>query len=141
PVLDQRGRAARELRARRHRARRPTAPGLVMRWRQVAVLYAVAVLLAVDYFRLVAPPADATATTPHRARVFTIDVKQLSEIAIEHAGRRVVARRDGDGWTIEEPPALAVPSDLVQAFAVAVLEAEEIERVDGEHNLADYGLD
>jgi hypothetical protein len=76
-----------------------------------------------------------------RARVFTIDVAHLSEIAIDHGGRRVVARRDGDGWAIEEPPAATVPSDLVQAFAVAVLGAEEIERVDGEQELAAFGLD
>src|SRR5262249_28832636 len=68
-------------------------------------------------------------------------VEHLSEIAIDHGGRRIVARRDGDGWTIEEPAAASVPSDLVQAFAVAVLGAEEIERVDGEQHLAAFGLD
>jgi hypothetical protein len=112
-----------------------------MRWRQVAMLYALAALLAVDYVRgrPAAPPDAATSTG--RPRVFTIDVDHLSEIAIDHGGRRVVARRDGDGWSIEEPPAATVPSDLVQAFAVAVLGAEEIERVDGEQELAAFGLD
>jgi hypothetical protein len=111
-----------------------------MRWRQVAVLYAVVAVLAVDYFRAHAPASDPAAPQGRR-RVFAIDVDHLSEIAIEHAGRRVVARRDGEGWSIEEPPAASVPSDLVQAFAVAVLGAEEIERVDGEQELAAFGLD
>jgi hypothetical protein len=114
-----------------------------MRWRQVAILYAVAALLGVEWLRTrPAPPADADVATPAgRPRVFALDVDHLSEIAIEHGGRRVVARRDGDGWAIEEPPAASVPSDLVQAFAVAVLGAEEIERVDGEQELAAFGLD
>ena len=109
-----------------------------MRWRQVAVLYAIAAMLAVDYFHGRAP---APAEQAGRRRVFALDVDHLSEIAIEHGGRRVVARRDGEGWSIEEPPAATVPSDLVQAFAVAVLGAEEIERVDGEQELAAFGLD
>jgi hypothetical protein len=109
-----------------------------MRWRQVVVLYAIATLLAFDYLRAPAPVAQAPAG---RRRVFAIDVEHLSEIAIEHGGRRVVARRDGDGWSIAEPPTATVPSDLVQAFAVAVLGAEEIERVDGEQELGAFGLD
>lgn len=114
-----------------------------MRWRQVAVLYAVAALLALDYFGVGARPRPGSGapTETRRPRVFTIDPKLLSEVAIEHRGRRIVARRDGDGWTIAEPPSLAVPSDLVQAFAVAVLDAEEIEHVDAEGDLAAYGLD
>jgi hypothetical protein len=113
----------------------------VMRWRQVAVLYALAAVLAVDYFRGRTPVAPDPSVAAGRPRVFTIDVDHLSEIAIEHGGRRVVARRDGDGWAIAEPPTASVPSDLVQAFAVAVLGAEEIERVDGEQELAAFGLD
>ena len=112
-----------------------------MRWRQVAVLYALAAVLAVEYFRAQAPASPNPTALAGHPRVFTIDVEQLSEIAIEHGGRRIVARRDGEGWAIEEPPAASVPSDLVQAFAVAVLGAEEIERVDGEEELAAFGLD
>ncbi len=112
-----------------------------MRWRQVAILYAVAALLAVDYLRPHAPAATNAARPGARQRVFALDVEHLSEIAIEHGGRRVVARRDGDGWAIEEPPSANVPSDLVQAFAVAVLDAEEIEHMDGEQELAAFGLD
>jgi hypothetical protein len=66
----------------------------------------------------------------------------LSEIAIEHGGRRVVARREGAGWAIEEPHAASVPSDLVQAFAVATLQAEAIEQVEEDgKDLKSFGLD
>jgi hypothetical protein len=113
----------------------------LMRWRQVLGLYAVAVLLAVDYFHGAARVRMGPAESPGRRRLFALDPTRLSEIAIEHGGRRVVARREGDGWAIEEPRAAAVPSDLVQAFALAVLEAEEIERVADTEELQAFGLD
>ena len=113
-----------------------------MRWRQVALLYAVAMLLAADYFRPGADlPASNDASGAVRPRLFALVPGDLSEIAIEHGGRRVVARRDGDGWAIEEPLAAPVPSDLVQAFAVATLEAEAIEQVEDGKDLKAFGLD
>jgi hypothetical protein len=111
-----------------------------MRWRQVVVLYAVAALLAVEYFRPVPDPGAADRGAG-RARVVGLDLASVNEVAIEHGGRRVVARRDGDEWRVEEPPGADVPSDLVQAFVAAVLEAEEIERVGSDQDVAAFGLD
>lgn len=113
-----------------------------MRWRQVIMLYAIAAGLAVDYLQ---PFADQAAPVPTtgtgRARVLALDLASVNEVAIEHAGRRVVARRDGDEWRIEEPPGAQVPSDLVRAFVAAVLEAEEIEQVGSDRDRAAFGLD
>ena len=111
-----------------------------MRWRQVLVLYAIAALLAVEYFRPVRDPAGAERGA-ERARVVGLDLASVNEVAIEHGGRRVVARRVGDEWRVEEPAGAQVPSDLVRAFVAAVLEAEEIERVGGTHDVAAFGLD
>jgi hypothetical protein len=112
-----------------------------MRWRQVFVLYAIAGLLAFEYLRAAPDRGAATDQGTARRRVMALDAATLSEIAIEHGGRRIVARRDGDGWQVHEPAAAEVPSDLVQAFATAVLEAEEIERVGTDQDLAAFGLD
>jgi uncharacterized protein DUF4340 len=113
-----------------------------MRWRQVGWLYAVAVILAAVYLRPVPTERHADAEGgPRRPKLFALEAARLSEITIEHAGRRVVARRDGEGWAVEEPAGSGVPSDLVQAFAVAVLDAEAIERVDGDPDLSSFGLD
>ena len=113
-----------------------------MRWRQVMVLYAVAAILAVDYLRPLDDGAEPTpATRGGRVRVLALDLASVNEVAIEHAGRRVVARRDGDDWRIEEPAGAQVPSDLVKAFVGAVLEAEEIERVGNDRDRAAFGLD
>jgi hypothetical protein len=110
-----------------------------MGWRQVLVLYGIAAVLAADYLRVFAPP-EPESPAAVRSRVLAIDLGQLSEIAIDHGGRRVVARRDGSGWAIEEPAGAFVPSDLVQAFAVAVVDAEKIETLD-EKDLTQFGLD
>jgi hypothetical protein len=112
-----------------------------MRWRQVAVLYAVAALLAAEYVRGLPQRATAKPDAATRPRVLAMDAATLSEIAIQHGGRRIVARRSGDGWEVHEPPSADVPSDLVKAFATALLEAEEIERVGTDHDLAAFGLD
>jgi hypothetical protein len=111
-----------------------------MRWRQVAILYGVALLLAVDYFGHAGTPVTERPAEA-RPRLFSLEPALLSEIAIEHGGRRVVARRDGEAWAIEEPANAAVPSDLVQAFATAVLQAEAIEHVAGDDQLPEFGLD
>jgi hypothetical protein len=112
-----------------------------MRWRQVVLLYVVALVLAGAYFRPGARERAAEgAAEPRRPKLFALDVATLSEITIEHAGRRVVARRDGEGWVVEEPAQSQVPSGLVQAFAAAVLEAEAIEQVGGNPDLASFGL-
>jgi hypothetical protein len=114
----------------------------LMRWRQVLLFYAVAALLAADYLRGRTEPSGPPATNrPVRPRVLALDPATMSEVAIVHAGRRVVARRDGESWTIEEPAGSSVPSDLVQAFVTTLVEAEEIERVGSADDLATFGLD
>jgi hypothetical protein len=114
----------------------------LMQWRQVILLYAVAGLLAMDYFRtgmsVDEPVADGK---PARPRVVRLDRATISEVAIEHGNRRVVARRDGDGWRVEEPAGVEIPSDLVRAFVAAVLDADEIERLGHDQTRAAFGLD
>jgi hypothetical protein len=78
---------------------------------------------------------------PERRRVLALDRERVNEITIEHGGRRVVARRDDDGWTVAEPAGAAVPSGLLDALATALVQAEEIERLEGDADLAAFGLD
>jgi hypothetical protein len=113
-----------------------------MRWRQVILLYVIAGLLALDYFHGNTageePSGDPKAGRP---RVVRLDRATISEVAIQHGDRRVVARRDGDGWRVEEPAGVDIPSDLVGAFVAAVLEANEIERIGKDQAQAVFGLD
>ena len=113
-----------------------------MRWRQVIVLYVIAGFLALDYFHGSTageePSGDPKAGRP---RVVRLDRATISEVAIQHGDRLVVARRDGDGWRVEEPAGVDIPSDLVGAFVAAVLEANEIERIGKDQAGAAFGLD
>ena len=113
-----------------------------MRWRQVILLYAIAGLLALDYLHGGTageePPGDPKAGRP---RVVRLDRATISEVAVQHGDRRVVARRDGDGWRVEEPAGVDIPSDLLRAFVAAVLDADEIERIGGDQARAAFGLD
>ena len=113
-----------------------------MRWRQVILLYAIAGLLALDYLHggtaAEKPTGDRKAGRP---RVIRLDRATISEIAIQHGDRRVVARRDGEGWVVEEPAGVDIPPDLVRAFVAAVLDADEIERIGKDQPRLAFGLD
>ncbi|MGH7895686.1 MAG: DUF4340 domain-containing protein [Candidatus Binatia bacterium] len=114
-----------------------------MRWRQVVVLYAVAALLGAEYLRggVQRPQQGATQRQPH-ARVFAVDADAVTEVRIERGGHEVVLRRESGTWIVVTPPDAAVPADLIRAFLVAVIDAEEIERVgDGGQEPATFGLD
>lgn len=112
-----------------------------MRWRQVVLLWAAAVLLGIEYLRLA--PVRPTPEAPERvrSRLFAIEPAALAEVVIERGGRRVVLRHQGGSWAVTDPVAANVPSDLVRAFVTALLEAEEIERVAGPDGHERFGLD
>jgi len=112
-----------------------------VRWRQVILLYVVAAGLGGWYWfveRQVkpAPPSES------RARFLQIDGERLREIRLRRPGQAMVGRRDGVGWVVVEPVGGVVPSDLIAAFANALVAAEEIARVaDRADDANQYGLD
>ena len=113
-----------------------------MRWSQVIGWWLLAIALAVAFVRLT-PEAPGGDPDPRsvRGRVLGLDLTTLAEVTIEHEGRRVVARREGEGWAVEEPADAAVPSDLVAALATALVEAEVIDHAEAAGGLAPFGLD
>jgi hypothetical protein len=113
-----------------------------VRWRQVALLYAVAAILAAIYGRERAPAPDVDHTHPPRARFLQITASDVVGIRVVRGLRSVDLRRDGRDWVVVEPTGTQLPNDLVTGFLQALLTTEEIERVattTGE--LASFGLD
>jgi hypothetical protein len=102
-----------------------------MSWRQVAVLYLIVIALAVEYWFVERPrrPPPATADGRVRPRWLDLAADALQEVRLDRAGRTVLLRRGESGWAVIEPRGVAVPPDLLAAFANALAAAEEIERV------------
>jgi hypothetical protein len=111
-----------------------------LRWRQVVLLYVVAGVLGLWYWRF-EQRAPATAPEPTRQRFVPLEASDLREVRLQRHGQRFVTRRDDDGWVVVEPEGATVPSDLIAAFANALTGAEEIARVaSGGADPAQYGI-
>jgi hypothetical protein len=113
-----------------------------VRWRQVALLYAVVALLGVLYGRERAPLPDADGTHPPRARFLQLTASDVVGIRLVRGRRSVELRREGRDWVVVEPAGAELPNDLVTGFLEALLTTEEIDRVattTGE--LTSFGLD
>ena len=113
-----------------------------MRWRQVALLYVVAAILAVLYGRERAPAPEAEGSRPPRARFLEIAAPDVTGIRLVRGDRAVLLRREGQGWVVVEPAGTQLPNDLVTGFLQALVATEEIDRVATTTNeLASFGLD
>jgi hypothetical protein len=113
-----------------------------VRWRQVVLLYAVLALLAGEYWLVERRRVERPTTHPVRERVLPLQAEDLREVRLRRGGRTIVSRREGGVWAVVEPPNTSIPQDLLEAFAVALTEAEEIARVAGaEVDPHAYGLD
>ncbi len=112
-----------------------------MRWRQVVLLYAVAVALGGWYWAIERRQPEAS-TTEDRRRFLNLDAGGLREVRVRRADSVMVSRRDAGGWVVIEPAGSYVPSDLIAAFTNALAAAEEIARVaDRIDDAKQYGFD
>jgi hypothetical protein len=112
-----------------------------MRWRQVVLLYAVAVALGGWYWNVGRGQLEVPRTEDRR-RFLNLDAGRLREVRVRRAGSVMVSRWDAGGWVVVEPAGGFVPSDLIAAFTNALAAAEEIARVaDGTTDAKQYGLD
>jgi hypothetical protein len=113
-----------------------------VRWRQVALLYAVLAVLAGEHWVFGRRPSPAQPPDAVRPRFLAVAADEVRELRLVRGDRRVVCRRDGERWSVVEPPGAPIPPDLIAAFANALTGAEEIQRVGGAgDDLAAYGFD
>jgi hypothetical protein len=112
-----------------------------MRWRQVILLYSVAVALGGWYWAVGHQQPEAP-KREERRRFLNLDTERLREVRVRRAGSVMVSRWDAGAWVVVEPAGGFVPSDLIAAFTNALAAAEEIARVsDGITDTKQYGLD
>lgn len=113
-----------------------------MRWRQVFVLYLVCGALAAQRWWVERRRVDRPAAQPVRERFLPVDAGDVREVRLRRGGRTIVSRREGGTWQVVEPAGASIPSDLLEAFASALADAEEIARVGGaDADAHAYGLD
>jgi hypothetical protein len=100
-----------------------------MRWRQVAVLWLVALALGAQYWfvdrsRPVVHPAER----PARRRLLAeMPSDAVIGVRMERSGTAVALRRYGETWAVEQPAGGQIPGGLIQAFVEALSAVEEID--------------
>jgi hypothetical protein len=102
-----------------------------VRWRQVVLLWIVAVALGAQYWFVDQhrPEPDAPQEVV-RPKLVQIDPDAVTSIRLTRGGRTLVVQRPDDGrWQVVEPAGVNVPHDLVRAFLQALVAAEEIDQV------------
>jgi uncharacterized protein DUF4340 len=112
-----------------------------MLWRQVVLLYAVAVALGGWYLAIGGRQPEAPKTEERRP-FLNLDARGLREVRVRRADSVMVSRLDAGAWVVVEPKGGFVPSDLIAAFTNALVAAQEIARVaDPTDDAKQYGLD
>src|SRR5262245_1651765 len=102
-----------------------------MRWRQVVMLWLVAVALGAQYWLVDrSRPTVHPAERPARRRLLAeMPSTAVVGVRMERAGAAVALRRYGETWAVEQPPGGQVPGGLIQAFVESLAAVEEIDRL------------
>ena len=112
-----------------------------MRWRQVIALWVVAAVLG-GWYWLVELRRVEPVLSVEKPPFIVIDPAGLREVRVRRQGHAMVSRWDGAAWVVVEPKGGTVPSDLIAAFANALVSSQEIARIaDRADDAAQYGLD
>jgi hypothetical protein len=114
-------------------------------WRRVAAIYAVLTGLAawVALSGRDAPAPDpAAGPPPAEQSLLGTDAAAVTALAVQRAGVRVRAVRDGARWRVVEPAGAEVSSDLVAALAATLTagQASEMMAALEESDLEAFGL-
>jgi hypothetical protein len=101
-----------------------------VRWRQVVLLWIVAVALGAQYlFVDQHRPAPDAPQEVVRPKLVQVDPDAVTSIRLTRGGRTLVMQRPTGRWEAVEPAGAVVPHDLVRAFLQALVVAEEIDQV------------
>lgn len=118
-----------------------------MRWVSVVMLWLIAVALGVaDYRERRAGVPAETAPAASRAegesrRLVGQDADAVRGIRIVDGDLVVRLDRHGEDWRVAGPAGAAVPADLGQAFAEALLDATVLDTAASEEDRTVFGLD
>jgi hypothetical protein len=116
-----------------------------MTWPRIAVYYALGVLLG-GYFLLFEWRPDSEKPLPSRplvpqSRFLPIPRDGIHELALRRDEAAVTCLRDGQGWTVVDPPNARVTSALIASFVESLTVEKEVQVVEeSPKDLSPYGL-
>ena len=116
-----------------------------MRWQTTAALAVIlAALAAFFYVYEIRMAPDREQAETRKGRVFTAELADVTELAIERADATVHVKREGDGWQMLAPVRAAGDRGTIEDVLTTLVTAKsdrEIEAAPAASALGDFGLD
>jgi len=110
-----------------------------MRWRSLGLLALTLAIVSGAYYAM---EAKGKKSEDDSTRLFLADEKEVEKISIKKGGKKVVMRREGDGWRLIEPVRAKGDTTEINSMLRTILTAKQERTIDPQvKDLGQYGLE